>query len=264
MGFCNNDGGKMRFALIMGVLFISFTSLFSQQNTVDAKGRKQGSWIKYYPNGKTPEFKGTFIDGKPTGLFYYYAPDGGVTMVADHNVITGRSAVYFYHENKQVKCFGVYRDMKKDSVWTYYSNTGIISKRETYKNDVLEGTVYSYFVNNMKKGAPSRVVEETPYVKGQRNGVEKEYFLGGSLKREATYKNDKLNGPYKNYTIEGTLESEAYYFNNKLHGMTTYHLGPKREYSYYVYGDKMTLENYKKWLEKCKANKLPTNLPNTH
>ncbi len=248
--------------LVFGIVSLTlFFSVGFSQNQTDSKGRKQGDWIKYYPNGKTPEYKGKFIDDKPTGLFYYYAPDGGVTMIADHNVQTGRSAVYFYHDDKAVKCFGIYKNQKKDSVWTYYSNTGIISKRETYKNGLLNGTVYSYFVNNMTKASPQKVVEATPYINGKKEGVEKEYFIDGTLKKEATYKNDKLNGWYKQYLPSGSLDFEVYYFNNAKHGFATVYVGGKKEYTYYVYGVKKTPEEYKAWKENCQAQNIKTNLP---
>ncbi len=251
----------MRIILLISILFFSLTPLLSQKNEVDSKGRKQGDWVKYYPNGKTPEFKGKFIDDKPTGLFYYYAPDGGVSMVADHNPKTGRSAVYFYHDNKTVKCFGIFQNMKKDSVWTYFSNTGLISKRETYKNDLLDGTVYSYFVNNVKKGAPLKVVQETPYKNGKKEGVEKEYYINGVLKRESTYTNDKLNGSYKLYTLSGELESESNYFKSLRHGIATSFVEGKRVYAYFIYGKSVSFEDFKKWQDKCIATKVKTNLP---
>lgn len=247
--------------IVFTLLFLGSISSFAQQNQVDSKGRKQGEWVKLYPNSRIAEYKGTFIDGKPTGVFNYYAKDGGLKMIANHDPKTGRSTVYYYHDNNTIKCFGIYKNMKKDSIWTYYSNTRVVSKRESYKNDLLDGVTYNYYVNNLTTGAPSKIVQETPYKLGKQDGVEKEYFLDGSLKREASYKNGKLMGSYKLYTPGGNLESEAFYYENQLHGFAYVIVNGKREYSYYIYGKKVEPDKYKAWLEHCKANNIKTNIP---
>ncbi|OJX34964.1 MAG: hypothetical protein BGO87_09505 [Flavobacteriia bacterium 40-80] len=261
MGTFKTGSAKMK--KITGILLLILGTVFSyaQQNQVDSKGRKQGDWVKYYPNSKHIEYKGTFKDDKPTGVFYYYEYDGTVKMVANHNPVTGRSEVYFYHDNKAVKASGIFRNMKKDSVWTYYSNTGIISKRETYKNGFLEGMVYSYYVNNMKKTSPQKVCEEIPYKGGKKNGVAKEYYIDGTLKKECIYKDDKLTGTYKTYLPGGVLESESYFYNNNRHGVGVFHTASGKQYSYFIYGEKVPQDDYKKWLEKCAQNKVNTNLP---
>lgn len=246
--------------VIISVFWLGFS--FAQINQTDSKGRKQGEWIKYYPKTKIPEYKGTFIDDKPTGLFHYYAPDGGLSMIAKHNEKSGRSEVYFYHDDKKIKCHGIYINMQKDSVWTYVSNNGIISKRETYKNGVLNGMTYSYYVNNVKKGMPPKIVEETPYKNGKKEGLEKEYFITGGIKRESEYKNDLLHGFTKNYGMNGKVETEVYFFNGKRHGYATYYTPEgKMEYTYFIYGRKVEFEEYKEWRDMCQKKNKPTNLP---
>lgn len=247
--------------LFYSLFFINCLAASAQQNQTDSKGRKQGEWVKYYPNSRIAEYKGSFIDGKPNGVFNYYEKDGGIKMIANHDAKTGRSAVYYYHTNNTIKSYGIYKNMKKDSIWTYYSNTGVVSKRESYKNDLLEGITYVYYVNSMTTGAPAKVAQETPYINNKKNGIEKEYFTSGVLKQETSYKNGNLNGFLKRYTPGGTLESEAYYFDNSLHGFAYVIVDGKKEYSYYIYGKKVEPDKYKKWLEHCKANNIKTNIP---
>lgn len=261
MGICTINDRKMRKIVTLISIIAICTFTFAQQNQTDSKGRKQGEWIKYYPNSRIAEYKGTFLDDKPNGTFNYYNKDGSVKMIANHDAKTGRSAVYYYHDNNTIKCFGIYKNMKKDSIWTYFSNTGMVSKREPYKLDLLNGTVYSYYVNNTSKTAPQKVVEETPYVNGKKEGVQKEYFIGGNVKKEANYKNDKLNGWYRQYVPGGALDFEAYYFENQRHGFGIVHTPQGKVYNYYIYGQKRTQEEYKKWLETCKARNIKTNVP---
>ena len=250
----------------MGVVlfFFVFTPTFFAQsvNQTDAQGRKQGDWVKYYPNSKHLEYRGSFLNGQPNGIFYYYAYDGTLTMIAKHNALTKRSEVYFYHDNKAVKAYGIYHNMKKDSVWTYFSNTGIVSGRETYKDGVLDGMSYSYYINNMKKGQPSRINEEIPYKNGKKEGVAKEFYIDGTLQMERTYKNGELNGWYKNYTPSGKLQDQSYYFHNQRHGVATVYLPDgKLHYSYFINGENVSLDDFKKWKEKRIAEKKPFNFP---
>lgn len=242
------------------VLMLTFFS-YAQLNQVDSKGKKQGDWVKYYPKSKHVEYKGKFIDDKPTGVFYYYEYDGTVKMVANHNHITSRSEVYFYHENKATKAFGIFRNMKKDSVWTMYSNTSVVSRRETFKNGVQEGMTFSYFVNNTKPNAVPKVCEEISYKNGKKDGIYKEYFASGVLKRECTYVADKLEGFYKTYAIGGSLESSSYFYNNTRHGIAISYTPEGQVKSYFIYGEKVKEDEFNAWLDKCAAKKVKTNLP---
>lgn len=254
-------GSFFRISVLMKNVFLAMliilsvnSFVMSQTNQTDSKGRKQGEWIKYYPNSKHIEYKGSFLDDKPNGTFFYYFYDGTTKMVADHNAKTGRSAVYTYYDDKKVKSFGIYYNMKKDSVWTYYSNTGIVSKRESYKGDLLDGTSYSYYVNDMSPKNP-KVVEEEIYVKGKLEGIAKKYFRDGSLQETRTYKNDKLNGAFETYEPGGVKSSTSNFVNNLRHGISTVYLGNgKKELSYFVKGEKVKESDYKEYM---KTGKMP-------
>lgn len=231
------------------IVTISFS--FSQTNKVDSKGRKQGEWVKYYPNSKHVEYQGSFIDDKPDGTFYYYFYDGSVKMVAKHNAKTLRSEVYTYYDNKKIKSFGIFRNMQKDSVWTYFSNTGLISKRETYKNNLLDGTSYTYYINHVKKNEV-KVVEEARYVNGKKEGEHKKFYLDGSLQQVSNYKNDMLEGVYETFDPGNVKTSTTYFRNGKRHGMATVYQGNKRIYTYFIRGEKVPEAKFKALIQKDK------------
>lgn len=264
MGIIPRISVFMRNIFLTFFLMISFSWSFAQLNQTDSKGRKQGDWIKYYPNSKHMEYKGKFVDGKPTGIFYYYFFDGGIKMIAKHNPISGRSEAYFYHDSKALKTFGVYRNMKKDSIWTFYSNTGIVSGRESYKNDLLEGMSTTYYVNGMKPGTPSKVVEQIPYVKGKKQGEAKEFFVDGSLMKDYFYANDKLNGWYKTYNPGGTLASVSYFYNDRRHGKALTVTTKGKEISYFINGEFVSKEDFHKWLDNCNKKRMITHLPKSY
>jgi len=159
-------------------------------NQTDAQGRKQGRWTKLYEDGKL-RYEGTFKDGKPTGLFSYYYPDGKVEATNNHLSDGHTAAAHMYHKNGRMKAKGIYRDQKKDSLWQYYNEDQVLILEETYSREVLDGMQRSYFVTN---GKP---VEETTYTMGKRNGPWQRRYDNGKLWSNGSYKDDELHGDYE-------------------------------------------------------------------
>lgn len=245
----------MKKSVLAIILLLSATSfVVAQTNQVDSKGRKQGEWIKYYPKSKHVEYKGSFVDDKPDGVFYYYFYDGSVKMVAKHDSKTLRSEVYTYHENKKVKSFGIYKNQLKDSVWTYYSNTGSVSKRESYKNNLLDGMSITYYVNHVKKGE-ERVVEAIPYVKGKMEGEAKKYYINGTLQQVSHYVNDRLDGVFETYDPGNVKTSTSFFKNGKRHGIATVYQGSKQIHSYFIDGEKVPEAKFRAYMNKEKKGK---------
>jgi len=63
---------KTRLIFILPLLLLSTTVM--SQNVTDAGGKKQGPWVKKYPNGNIM-YQGTFRDDKPVGLFKRYTEE---------------------------------------------------------------------------------------------------------------------------------------------------------------------------------------------
>jgi antitoxin component YwqK of YwqJK toxin-antitoxin module len=64
---------------------------------------------------------------------------------------------------------------------------------------------------------------ETPYVNGERHGIEKEYYESGALWVETPYVDDSIHGIVKVYYESGALLNEAPYVDGEIHGiMKTY------------------------------------------
>ena len=60
-----------RFALILAALMFAMTSVGQDFNRIDAKGRRQGPWRDFYPNGQL-RYEGQFKNDKCKGVFKYY------------------------------------------------------------------------------------------------------------------------------------------------------------------------------------------------
>ena len=59
------------FFTILFITLFSFIINAQDVNKIDAKGKKQGVWKKYHPNGML-RYTGSFKDDKPVGVFKYY------------------------------------------------------------------------------------------------------------------------------------------------------------------------------------------------
>ena len=57
---------RKQLIILLSLLLMSGNAM--TQNLTDAAGKKQGQWVKNYPNGKIM-YEGTFKDDKPVGLF---------------------------------------------------------------------------------------------------------------------------------------------------------------------------------------------------
>jgi antitoxin component YwqK of YwqJK toxin-antitoxin module len=244
--------------LILGFSF----GLSAQVNQVDAKGRKQGEWVKYYESSKVPQYIGQFKDDKPVGKFTYYYPNNKIKAIVIHDEKSGRSESFMYHENKQLMAHGIYRNMKKDSIWSHYGPSGRISFQETYKDDVLHGKKTIYYVPEDPLDKRAIVAQEMNFVNGRLHGENKEYFPDGKLKKEATYVEGVYDGVVKHYhPSNGRLHLEERWKNRMKHGwwMTYDANGKELGRTYYFKNSVYEGEKLKRHLENCKKRGVHPN-----
>lgn len=244
----------MNKAITLIVTFGIFFALAGQKNQVDEKGRKQGEWVKYYPNSVVPIYIGQFKDDKPIGTFTYYYPSKKVKSIVKHNPETGRSQAYFYHENKKLLAFGIYMNQQKDSVWTHYGPSGRISFRETYKNGELHGLKTIYYVPELIEDRTVEPMSEKNYENGRLNGPAKEYFPGGVTKLEGFYKDGVFEGEVKHYHPNGKLHYVERWKDRRKHGWWIVYdeQGKERSRKFYNHNVELKGDRLKKHLQKLK------------
>jgi antitoxin component YwqK of YwqJK toxin-antitoxin module len=206
---------------IVGLLCIVFAlpSVFAQLNFTDKQGRKQGNWQKTYPKSSALEFKGAFNGDKEA-----------------------RSEAFFYHENGELMTYGVYRNMKKDSVWLNFGPSGRISFKESYKNDILDGAKVVYFVSEDLNNKSSKISSMSNYKNGQLDGELKEYFDFGGTKTIGQYTADKKVGIWQEYHPNGQKMAFTRYKNGAKHGwcMAFDESGKEVSKVYFFYGKQKT------------------------
>ncbi|XOV67381.1 MAG: toxin-antitoxin system YwqK family antitoxin [Fluviicola sp.] len=192
---------------------------FGQVNQVDAQGRKQGKWEKTYEGSIVFQYRGQFKDDKPIGEFTYFYESGKVKAIIKHNHIQkGRSLAYFYHENKKLMSAGIYRNMKKDSIWVNFTPAGKLSTKEEFKNDKLNGVTLVYFVSDDVKSPEPVVATKKTYKNGELHGDYVEYFINGKVKIRGEYVNNRQDGAWEEFHLNGKRAITYRYDNGKKHG----------------------------------------------
>ncbi len=242
------------------LLICLFTfSAFAQVNKTDLNGKKQGVWEKVYPGTRVFMYRGEFKDDKPIGTFVYFYKSGKSKAVIEHSE-TSRSAGYFYHETGGVMSYGIYNNLKKDSIWVNWDNIGRLSSRESYQNDSLHGMKVIYYLppTGDKSQRPMSVYN---YKNGQRHGEFKEYFDSGKLKISGAYENNKKVGVWDSYHVDGGKMAMERYKKGQRHGWCiAYNKKGKEEgRNYFYYGRLLEGKELKKKMSEMKRLGLNPN-----
>ena len=202
---------KRFFFLAMAVL-MSLSVVGQDMNRTDAKGRRQGMWTDFYPNGQK-RYEGQFKNDKCTGTFRYYDEQGNLQATNEFDKSGEKCLNKTYAPNGRVIATGYYVNQKKEGEWKYFDkNSGQLLLSEDNKGGKVHGWSRLYNPNNGK------LAEETQFVNGQPEGVCHKYSDTGVLQMECQYHQGQLNGPCKTYFPNTALKEEGQYVNGKKSG----------------------------------------------
>ena len=248
----------MKSYLIILIIFPFFC--FSQTNTIDKKGLKQGAWAKYYPDNKTPIYTGQFKDNMPIGEFRYFFSSGKVKAIIQHQAKNNLSYAWLYYENEQLMAEGRYKYMKKDSLWINYNSQGYVLSREEFQADKLNGLRVTYYLEGQGEGEEKMLTIEN-YKDSLLEGSYESFYSKGLVKEKGNYVKNKKEGEWQTFHPNGVMESRMTFKNNLAHGWA-YGFDPKGK----LYGKKMhrngvllegeELDNY---LKNCEKNGIDPN-----
>lgn len=250
--------------LILSVLiaiFVSSLSLAQVPNKLDAQGRKQGEWGKLYEGTRVYMYRGQFKNDKPVGKFTYFYKSSKVKAIINHDEGTNRSVAYFYHEEGTLMSCGIYRNLKKDSIWVNFTPSQRLSTKETFKNDSLHGMKVVFFIPEDPNNKSQRVSAIYNYNNGALDGESKEYFLSGTLKQKGQYKDNKKVGVWEDFHPNGKRSVLTRYKDGMKHGYTiVYDDNMKRvAETYYYYGRPLTGAELKDKLKRMKEAGIDPN-----
>lgn len=215
-------------------------------------GRKEGPWVKYFPDGVTPRLKANYKGGRPDGDYEKYHENG---VMSEKGTFKAKKQVgSFIVQNEQgivtqKKTFN--ENGKEDGLSQYFYDTGELQMEMTKKDGLIQGTATTYYENgDVKKeitydetGKPGEPVYKDPVnpltekpeeqgsggpsgqsgkikdgTRYNRDGYNKLYNKNDELWMDGEFKNDKLwNGKLYKYDSDGILLKIEIWKNGAYH-----------------------------------------------
>jgi antitoxin component YwqK of YwqJK toxin-antitoxin module len=185
-------------------------------NQIDALGRKQGFWRKTDSLG-AKVYEGTFKDDRPQGTFTYYYVDGKVKTISRFSEDGRKTRSVSYFKNGRMMARGNYINMKKDSIWLFYSeNDTCLVSREPYSDGQLQGIATTYYPDG-------KIAEQIEYRNGIKDGLWEQFFTTGKLKLKGAYSNGENIGPFIVYFPGGQIMMTGTYAEGHQDGEWRYY-----------------------------------------
>lgn len=201
-----------RFFFLALCALLSLTAVCQEMNRTDAKGRRQGAWTDFYPNGQK-RYEGQFKNDKCKGTFRYYDQQGNLQATNEFDKSGEKCLNKTYAPNGRMVATGYYVNQKKEGEWKYFDkDSGQLLLSEDNKGGKVDG--WSRLYNPVS----GKLAEETQYVEGQPEGLCHKYSDTGVLQMECRYHNGQLEGPCKTYYPNTALKEEGQYVNGKKSG----------------------------------------------
>ena len=173
---------------VIPLLFLSLISFQSNGEAFDDLVERKGLFYK--------KFTDTPFTGKVTGKTQGVITNGrrnGPWVIAHRTVLTVSK--------------GDYKDGRKEGVWDYFYNGGLIQKW-IFKKGLKEGPALTY-------GYSGELSEKGDYKNDKRDGTWETYLNSGQLFQKHDWTNGKLNGLTLSYRIldyfhtQGTIRMTA-------------------------------------------------------
>ena len=225
-------------------------------------GDKYGLWEYYWENGQLGG-EGNFKNDYKDGIWKYYNEDGVLRFKRLHKdgetkelpitesedkkklfiprKLSGEGSRWSDWNKEQPIKDGIRinqynMDGKKDGIWEYYWDNGILEGKGNYKNDLRDGLWEEYFSdgklryrgnykNDLRDGIwefyheNGKLYCKGLYNDGSQNALWEFYHENGQLHRKITYINDQMDGLWEYYSKSGKLESKGYYTNGEKDGL---------------------------------------------
>lgn len=198
--------------LLLAAAMLLTTMTATAQNQIDKQGRRQGHWVRLDKDG-TKIYEGDFLDGRETGTFTYYYPDGTVRMRNTYTEPGVRCRHEAYDEKGRLLARGEYDRRNRDGRWQFYAEDGRLVKEADYRMGVKDGlhVIYTskgdtaevtHWRDNHRNGRWWKRIGANGYITGTyvAGGLEGrlvEYDEQGLLCREGFYKDGLKHGPYR-------------------------------------------------------------------
>lgn len=216
-------------------------------------GRREGTWIKYYPTNSKPMLIGEYKNNRPAGKYTKFYSNGKVMESGTFEISQYKDSLIRYYENGKVMYIANYNNkgVEEGKVKYFYPN-GQLEYEYTVENGVQTGKAQRYYENGDKKEVnnynkkgelvnsqqieiKNNPVELTPEVQDreyslrlinpkvktgnfQPNGYNKVYNDENEIWQDGDFKGGRLfNGKIYVYDSDGILLKVKVYKNGYYH-----------------------------------------------
>jgi antitoxin component YwqK of YwqJK toxin-antitoxin module len=181
-------------------------------NVTDQQGRKQGHWIKKYPD-ESIMYEGNFKDDHPVGEFKRYYENNSVKSVLIYNEDGTRAEATIYHPNGYIASKGIYINQMKEGKWQFFSAfiSGYLISEETYSKNLRNGLSVQFYQD-------STIAERLYYLNDKKHGEWIQYYPSGAVWLKSNYSNGKINGKFEVWYENGQIEFSGQYKNDTRDG----------------------------------------------
>ena len=210
----------MRAFIFLMTNIIGLSGLLAQSTVVHTTNRKE--MIREIGEMKGQQKHGLWVTIKREGNYkraHYY--EQGKKIKRDHNIITN------YYDGKTPESIGEWVYSKKQGLWVFFNEEGVITKAAMYVNDNEEGAWFTYedgqlaksgFLKNGQKDGEwlgyhygGEIHKKQTYKDGIQIGKEEYFHPNGKLRSLVKIVNGKKSGDFKEYYANGDLELEGQY-----------------------------------------------------
>jgi antitoxin component YwqK of YwqJK toxin-antitoxin module len=223
-------------------------------NLTDQQGRKQGHWIKRYPN-EAILYEGFFKDDHPVGEFRRYDEDNNLTSLLIYSDDGTEALATFYHLNGYISSQGKYISQKKEGKWKFFSEyiEGYLISEEQYSGNLRNGQSLKFYPD-------STIAERINYINDIKQGEWIQYYTNGAVCLKSNYRNDMIHGKFEVWFENGQIEFSGSYKMNTRDGLWIIYNedGTQRYKMEYVEGktdDKQMVIDEYNYLESLEKNK---------
>jgi antitoxin component YwqK of YwqJK toxin-antitoxin module len=203
--------------IFAATLFPSLSMSQTEQNVnqTDKNGKKQGHWIKKYPEGNVL-YDGYFRDDKPYGAFKRYYEDNTLKSDLAYSENGTVANASLYYPNGLLASRGRYIRQLKEGKWKFYSPSasGVIISEEEYLHDKKNGFSLKYYPD-------STIAEKLTYKNDLKEGEWLKYYPDGSVNLRTNYRDNMLNGSFEAYFENGQPEMTGNYRDDLRDGAWT-------------------------------------------
>jgi antitoxin component YwqK of YwqJK toxin-antitoxin module len=202
---------------IISILLLSASAALCQPgsdiNRSDQQGRKQGKWIKKYPNDVVM-YEGFFKDDYPVGELKRYYEDSKLKSALVYSDNGKKAEAVIYHENGLIASKGTYINQMKEGKWQFFSQytEGYLICEEFYSKNLKNGLSLKYYPD-------STLAEKSTYLNNLKEGESIQYHPNGKVCQKANYSKGKMNGKFDLWAENGRIEISGQYKNDLKEGL---------------------------------------------